>query len=285
MLAELCYLVQERKGIAVVTGEVGTGKTLLLRTLMESLAPSNKTAYLFNPPHTRDALYLAIADELDIDLGDYRNPAGALNRRFLEICEKGNTVTLIFDEAQSLQPPILEEVRQLTNLETSNSKLVQVILAGHPEFDAVIDSMELRALRQRLMFRVRLTPFDAEETRQYIASRLVTAGTRSSLFTADASNAVHDFSSGIPRLINVICDNAMLAGYVADRPVIEKEFIEEVAADLKLVSAATARNYVLAVEKDTGRRSSMSRGQLVFTVAIACLVLVASLTVVAAMGG
>jgi general secretion pathway protein A len=135
------------------------------------------------------------------------------------------------------------------------------------------------------MFRVRLTPFDAEETRQYIASRLVTAGTRSSLFTADASNAVHDFSSGIPRLINVICDNAMLAGYVADRPVIEKEFIEEVAADLKLVSAATARNYVLAVEKDTGRRSSMSRGQLVFTVAIACLVLVASLTVVAAMGG
>jgi len=136
-LAELRYLIQERKGFAVITGEVGTGKTLLLRTLMESLGRQVETAYFFNPPHTRDALYASIADELEIDLDGHASPTVLLNRRFLEIREKGGTVALIFDEAQSIQPSMLEEIRLLTNLETSNAKLVQVILAGHPEFGDV----------------------------------------------------------------------------------------------------------------------------------------------------
>jgi general secretion pathway protein A len=283
-LAELRYLVQEQKGFALVTGEVGTGKTLLLRSLMESLGSHVETAYFFNPPHTRDALYAALADELDFDLNSHANPAVALNRRFLEIGEKGGTVALIFDEAQSIQSSMLEEIRLLTNLETAHTKLVQVILVGQPELDVAMDSMELRALRQRLLFRFTLTPLDAEDTGRYIAARLVTAGAHSSPFTDEACCAVHGYSRGIPRLINLICDNAMLAGYVSDKPIIGKEMIDEVAADLKLGSASIRQRHLLA--RDTyDRRSISSLGRrFLLGLAIAGAILAMSIATVDAMG-
>ena len=201
-----------------------------------------------------------------------------LNRRFLEIREKGGTVALIFDEAQSIQPSMLEEIRLLTNLETSSAKLVQVILAGHPEFGDVIDSGELRALRQRLVFRIILTPLNAEDTGRYISARLVTAGAPGSLFTGAACDAVHNYSGGIPRLINVICDNAMLAGYALDNQVIENALIEEVAADLRLLRTAHPADRVLST-KPLIRR--LPRRRLLLAVAIACLALV-SITALAA---
>ena len=241
-LAQLRYLIQERKGFAVITGEVGTGKTMLLRTVIEDVGPKVQTGYVFNPPRTRQALYDAIADELGLQLDDKSNPAKELNRHFLSTYEAGGTVVLIFDEAQALSVELLEEIRLLTNIETPRAKLVQVILAGQTELDALIDSTELRALRQRLVFRYSLGALGRADTVGYIAARLAAAGAKNSPFTRGACDSVHRYSTGIPRLINVICDNAMLSAYATDSNTIDEEQIDEVALDLKLVSLPLRRN-------------------------------------------
>jgi type II secretory pathway predicted ATPase ExeA len=241
-LAQLRYLIQERKGFAVITGEVGTGKTMLLRTVMEDVGPNVQTGYVFNPPRTRQALYDAITDELGLQLDDNSNPARELNRHFLSTYEAGGTVVLIFDEAQALSIELLEEIRLLTNIETPRAKLVQVILAGQTELDALIDSTELRALRQRLVFRYSLGALGRADAVGYIATRMAAAGAKSSPFTQGACDAVHRYSTGIPRLINVICDNAMLSAYATDSNSIGEEHIDEVALDLKLVSLPLRRN-------------------------------------------
>jgi len=240
-LAQLRYVVQERKGFAVITGEVGTGKTLLLRSLIGSAGPNVQTGYVFNPPRTTRALFESMAEELGIHLNGTENPAGELNRYFLSTYEKDATAVMIFDEAQSLSTELLEEIRLLTNMETSSAKLLQVILAGQPELNAKIDSPELRALRQRLVFRCSLEPLNESDTVSYISFRLSAAGADASPFTLSACRAVHGYAGGIPRLINVICDNAMLAGYASDRRTIDGTQIEEVAADLKLRPVRNAR--------------------------------------------
>jgi type II secretory pathway predicted ATPase ExeA len=241
-LAQLRYLIQERKGFAVITGEVGTGKTMLLRAVMEDVGPKVQTGYVFNPPRTRQELYDAIADELGLQLDDRSNPARELNRYFLSTYEAGGTVVLIFDEAQALSIELLEEIRLLTNIETPRAKLVQVILAGQTELDALIDSTELRALRQRLVFRYSLGALGRADAVGYIAARMAAAGAKNSPFTLGACDAVHRFSTGIPRLINVICDNAMLSAYAIDSNTIDEEQIDEVALDLKLVNLPLRRN-------------------------------------------
>jgi type II secretory pathway predicted ATPase ExeA len=241
-LAQLRYLIQERKGFAVITGEVGTGKTMLLRTVMEDVGPNVQTGYVFNPPRTRQGLYDAIADELGLQLDDKSNPAKELNRHFLSTYEDGGTVVLIFDEAQALPVEVLEEIRLLTNIETPRAKLVQVILAGQTELDALIDSTELRALRQRLVFRYSLGALGRADAVGYIAARMTAAGAKSSPFTLAACDAAHRYSGGIPRLINVICDNAMLSAYATDSNTIDEEQIDEVALDLKLGSLPLRRN-------------------------------------------
>jgi type II secretory pathway predicted ATPase ExeA len=236
-LAQLRYLVQERKGFAVLTGEVGTGKTMLLRSLIESVGQNVQTSYVFNPPRTIAGLYDAIGYELGIILDGVANPAAVLNRHLLSTYERGGTVVMIFDEAQSLSVELLEEIRLLTNIETSSTKLAQVILAGQPEFDTMIDSTELRALRQRLVFRFSLMPLSLTDTERYIAARLEAAGAQHSPFTAPACAAVHRYSSGVPRLINVICDNALLGGFATDSVTIDEELVVAAAADLRLISA------------------------------------------------
>jgi type II secretory pathway predicted ATPase ExeA len=236
-LAQLRYLVQERKGFAVLTGEVGTGKTMLLRSLIESVGPNVQTTYVFNPPRTIDALYDSIGFELGIRLNGVANPSAVLNLHLLSVYENGGTVVMIFDEAQSLSIEVLEEIRLLTNIETSSTKLAQVILAGQPEFDTMIDSVELRALRQRLVFRFSLTPLNISDTECYIGARLAAAGAERSPFTLRACAAVHRFSSGVPRLVNVICDNALLGGYATDTMTIDEDQIVAAAADLRLISA------------------------------------------------
>ncbi len=143
-------------------------------------------------------------------------------------------MVLIFDEAHDLPFEVLEEIRLLTNIETSNAKLLQVILAGQPELDAMLETRELRALRQRLVFRYSLAPLSQADTVRYIASRLHQAGAQRSPFTLAACNSVYQYSEGIPRLINVLCDNAMLVGYAKASPTIESPEIEEVAIDLRL---------------------------------------------------
>ena len=238
-LAQLRYVVQQRKGFAVVTGEVGTGKTMLLRSLIETGGPQVQIGYIFNPPRTARALYEAIADDLDIKLEPAAHPASQLNRYLLETFRAGGSVALIFDEAHDLPTEVLEEIRLLTNIETSRAKLLQVILAGQPELDAILDTPQLRALRQRLVFRYSLAPLSQADTVNYIASRLRDAGAERSPFTLGACDAVYRYSSGIPRLINVICDNAMLLGYAKGSPFIEDAEIDEVADDLKLNNGKT----------------------------------------------
>jgi general secretion pathway protein A len=274
-LAQLRYLVQERKGFAVVTGEVGTGKTMLLRSLIESVGPKVQTGYVFNPPRTISALYDSIGYELGITLNGEANPAAVLNRHLLSAYGNGGTVVMIFDEAQSLSIELLEEIRLLTNIETSSTKLAQVVLAGQPEFDAMIDSTELRALRQRLVFRYSLRALGASDTVRYIAARLRAAGANRLPFTLNACNAVHRYSGGVPRLINVICDNAMLAGYATDSLTIEEEEIADAAGDLRLISAPH-RAYQSV--RDPGRasvtetfRPRSSHHRLIYALVLACV--------------
>jgi len=277
-LAQLCYLVQERKGFAVVTGEVGTGKTMLLRSLMESAGPNVQTGYVFNPPRTIEALYDSIGYELGITLTGVPNPAAVLNRHLLSAYENGGTVVMIFDEAQSLSIELLEEIRLLTNIETSSTKLAQVILAGQPEFDVMIDSTELRALRQRLVFRYSLTALGATDTVRYIAARLGAAGAQRSPFTLKACDAVHRYSGGVPRLVNVICDNAMLAGYATTSRTIDEDQIAAAALDLKLISTPQ-RAYQSGRDPARAKATKtvaprLARRRLIYAVVAACITLV-----------
>jgi len=277
-------LVQERKGFGVVTGEVGTGKTMLLRSLIESVGPEVQTGYVINPPRSIGALYDSIGDELGIVLNGAANPAAVLNRHLLSVYQAGGTVVMIFDEAQSLSIELLEEIRLLTNIETSSAKLAQVILAGQPEFDAMIDSTELRALRQRLVFRYSLTALNSSDTVRYIAARLQAAGAHRSPFTLRACDAVHRYSGGVPRLINVICDNAMLGGYATDSLTIDEKQIADAAADLRLT---TAPHRTYHAEPDPGWASATgtigprsSRRRLVYALALACVALALAITAI-----
>ena len=270
-LAQLRYLVQERKGFAVVTGEVGTGKTMLLRSLIESVGPKIQTGYVFNPPRTISALYDSIGEEFGITLNGAANPAAVLNRHFMSVFQAGGTVVMIFDEAQSLSIELLEEIRLLTNIETSSAKLAQVILAGQPEFDAMIDSTELRALRQRLVFRYSLTALSAADTVRYIAARLGAAGANRSPFTLKACGAVHRYSGGVPRLVNVICDNAMLTGYATESLIIDEGHITAAAADLRLISTphrAYQRDQIPERENATPRSPHI---RPMYAVIVACV--------------
>jgi len=231
-LAQLRYVVELRKGFAVLTGEVGLGKTTLLRTLLERLGPQVRTAYIFNPPRSVPELYAAISHELDLKLEGVASPIIELNQFVLAISRAGGTVVLIFDEAQRLPAAILEEIRLLSNLEALDAKLLQVILAGQAELDHILDAPELRALAQRIVMRHSLSPLGLEDTVHYIANRVRIAGAERSPFTLEACRSVHRLSGGVPRVINLICDHAMLASYAADRPHIDGRCVEMAAHEL-----------------------------------------------------
>lgn len=236
-LATLVYAVRARKGFALLTGEVGTGKTTLLHALLAQLDASTRSAFIFNPRLEPLDFFRMLFDELGLE-GSYTTKAEyllALNRFLIEKLERDEPVLLIVDEAQNLSAEMLEEIRLLSNLETAHSKLLHILLVGQPELWDLLARPELRQLRQRIVLRHRLRPFSEEETAAYVDERLRLAGyTDKSLFSRSALRAVHRWSGGVPRLINTLCDGALLLGYARDWPRLGPAAIREVAGDLGL---------------------------------------------------
>jgi len=235
-LAHLIYAVQEKKGFAVITGEVGTGKTTMVQTLLSRMDGSTRTAFLFNPKldSSNEFLHSICEDlELKVEKGTKSDYLSHLNNFLMDCYTKNINVVLIIDEAHTLSPQLLEEVRLLTNLETPRSKLLQVILVGQQELDTTLEQPQFRPLKQRISVRYNLQPLNPKEVKEYIKRRLRVAGARSTyLFTPKALKKIYQYSKGIPRLINIVCDNALINGYGSEKQMIGDDIIREVISDL-----------------------------------------------------
>jgi general secretion pathway protein A len=249
-LAQLVYGVRERKGFIVLTGEVGTGKTTLLRTLLERLDPAlHRVAFVHNSALSTDGL-------LEYILGDWGVKSTATTRaqRLIELNEflieqhrQRSIPVLIIDEAQNLSTETLEAVRLLSNFETTQEKLMQILLVGQPELRAKLNQPELRQLKQRVGLRCHIGPLSAEETRLYIRHRLRVAGASDPLiFTDHAIQKIADYSGGVPRVINIVCDHGLVTGYAESKRRIDARI------------AAEAIDYL-----EEGERSSWRRGRQV----------------------
>ncbi len=240
-LACLTYGIQSRRGFVLLTGEVGTGKTTLINKLLDWLRGQRvATAFIFNSR-------LSVPELFDYMLADFgiqcesQMKSQVLLRLYhwlLDRYRAGETAVLIIDEAQNLAPQVLEEIRLLTNLETTTEKLLQIVLAGQPELEHKLNMPELRQLRQRITLRCKTQPMSPEETCAYVAQRLKIAGCNGqSIFNHDALEAVHKYASGIPRLINLLCDHAMLSAFVDQKKQVGVDVIEAVAREFELLRA------------------------------------------------
>jgi len=237
-LAQLVYGVKEKKGFIVLTGEVGTGKTTLVHYLLDKLdgIDQTKTAFLFNPKLSVHDFFEYILKDLGMD-GHGSTKADYLHtfqQNLLQAYENGKRVILFIDEAQGLNAELLEEIRLLSNLETSKSKLLQIVLVGQPELNKTLLQPEFRQLKQRVNLRYHLRPLSERETKEYINKRLKVAGAMKRIFTRKAIKEVYRRSGGIPRLINILCDNSLLSGYALERKNIDKNIVKEAARDLQL---------------------------------------------------
>ena len=237
-LTGLMYGIQTRKGFITLTGEVGTGKTTLINRLLDWLHHRDaRTAFLFNSRMNSNQLFDFILAEFDIPCESKSKSQQLLklNHWLLDRYRAGETVVLIIDEAQNLTYPVLEEIRLLTNLETSTEKLLQIVLSGQPELDEKLKLPQLRQLRQRIMLRCKTSPLTKEQTRDYISERLRIAGSSGQpIFSDQAIDAIHIYSLGIPRVINLLCEHSLVNSFVEQqRPVLPK-IVEEVAREFQL---------------------------------------------------
>ena len=239
-LAALYYGVRRHKGFVVMTGEVGTGKTLLVRCLLQLLNRKDVAyAYVFNSRLSPVEFLQYIAGDLGLNVAG-KNKSELLlelSNYLITRYQQKLTTVLVVDEAHHLEVDVLEEIRLLTNLETAERKLLQILLVGQPELDLKLDSVELRQLKQRIALRSQLEPLSLEETTGYIQRRLQLAGASaqsSTLFPPDTMARVFRHSSGIPRLINTVCENALITAFARQSQVVTPDIIDEVASDFRL---------------------------------------------------
>ena len=238
-LASLIYAVTERKGFVVITGEVGSGKTMVCRTLFSKLNPETNVLLVTNTNISSDELIEVLCSRCGLNSVGLNKAArlellqGYLHEKHDAGCE----VLVVIDEAQNLPADALEEIRMLSNIETETEKLLQIILLGQPELRRRLSLPELRQFRQRIVITYHLTPLDRRETIQYVFYRLKVAGGAEAVkFTRRAMDALYLFSKGIPRLINILCDNALLTCFVRDVRIISQKIVTEVAGELGLQS-------------------------------------------------
>ncbi len=243
-LAHLVYGISQGGGGGFVqlTGEVGTGKTTLSRLLLAQLPPNTKVALILNPRLEPVELLETLCEELGLDITAARGSGKALvdvlNRYLLQAHAEGIRVVLMLDEAQQMSVDSLEQVRLLTNLETATQKLLQIVLLGQPELRRLLERDDLRQLAQRITARYHLTPLSAEETAAYVRHRLAVAGQTRPVFEAGALKALHRHSGGVPRLINVIAERALLAGYAAGRDRLDGRLVDRAAGELMVTAQA-----------------------------------------------
>jgi len=234
----LTYGIQSRKGFVLLTGEVGTGKTTLINKLLEWLrAQQVPTAFIFNSR-------MNVPQFLDYMMADFGIPCDTRSKSqilmrlygwLLERYRAGETAVLIVDEAQNLGEDVLEEIRMMTNLETFTGKLVQIILVGQTELEHKLKQPNLRQLRQRLTLRAKTHPLTAEETKAYIQQRLRIAGSSGQQsFDADALAAIHRYATGIPRVVNLICEHCLVSAFVDQQKVVSPNIVDAVARDFDL---------------------------------------------------
>lgn len=237
-LSNLIYGVQARKGFIVLTGEVGTGKTTMLECLRDFLYDQRiEFAFLFNSRISPKEFFEMVAYDFDLkcDRTSKTDVLIALNQMLLTQAERGSTAVLILDEAQNLDWEVLEEVRMLGNLENRHGKLLQIILAGQPEFDRKLDTPNLRQLKQRIVLRYDLKPFTEEETIQYVNSRFTKAGLpNQTIIAPELISEIQRRTQGIPRIINVFCDNLLLTAFADASKVVTADMIEDVTKDMRL---------------------------------------------------
>src|SRR5579871_6033462 len=236
-LAHLVYGINEAGGFIQLTGEVGTGKTTTIRSLLARAPKNAEIALILNPRLSPGEFLRTLCEELGLGVGDsddsnIKELVDVLNRHLLHMHAKGRRVVLIVDEAQDLSPEVLEQIRLLTNLETETQKLLQIILIGQPELRSLIARQDLRQLAQRVTGRYHLDPLSRDETAAYVRHRLRVAGATADIFSRAALREVYRVSGGIPRVINVISDRALLGAYTLDRHRVTAGLVRRAGAEV-----------------------------------------------------
>lgn len=226
-LAHLLYGIKQGGGFVALTGEVGTGKTTLCHCLLEQLPDNVDIALVLNPKLNAIELLATVCDELQItydqDKQTLKSLVDSLNHHLLEAHALGRKTVLMIDEAQNLSLDVLEQIRLLTNLETSKTKLLQIILIGQPELKQLLEKKELRQLNQRITARYHLSPLSYSDTKKYIEHRLIVCGGDEKIFTHNAIKKVYKLTGGIPRLINILADRGLLGAYATNNPNVTKK--------------------------------------------------------------
>lgn len=235
-LAHLRYGLGEAGGFVLLTGEVGTGKTTVSRCLLQELTDKTEVAFILNPTLNELELLAAICDQLKIRYkksdASLKMLTDKITNRLMKNHQADKNTILIIDEAQHLQPAVLEQLRLLTNLETNTKKLLQVILIGQPELQQLLQRQDLRQLAQRITARYHLMPLTEQEVQQYVSYRLQVAGCSRPVFTASAVKKLFQLSGGIPRLLNLICDRALLGGYSQQKALIDAALVNQAASEV-----------------------------------------------------